>query len=100
MHHTVEGISTEKSGEILEVAVSPLVLCYKQSTNDVVRLVLCSNRGLTVPKEERRRPRGDETSLEIPLDFPKIPRLANNSTCQQLVEFFFTRRHFVAQTRF
>lgn len=78
------------NGEMLKVAVLPLVFCYVS--------FYAPSAGLLIPKGGRRRSQADETSLEIPLDFDvekpsvlKIPRLTDNLTSKQLDEFPFTQ---------
>ena len=77
--------------EILRVVVLPLVDCCAS--------FYVPNAGLLIPNGGRRRPQGDENSLEIPWifdvekpSFLEIPRLVHNLTSQQLVKFLFTRR--------
>ena len=52
---------SQGSEEILKVAALWLVVCCVS--------FYVPNAGLLIPKGGRRRPQGDETSLEIPLDF-------------------------------
>ena len=79
-------------------------MCILTNANFNISAALSKSAGLfKIPIGGGKHPQGEETSLKIPLDFRsqkkptflKIPRLADNLTSQELVEFLFTKRRHV-----